>query len=370
VRYRRARKALADGDARAVVRESRRLLDTAGYEPHGRLLLGLLHAQSRQFSKALYDLQFAARDDATAVEALTVATECYCRLGQPLEATKTARTAIARNAGALEARRWLASAYYDLGAMQDAVAELKVISEQAADDPRPEYLLGLIEKDQERFPEAIVHYRESLRRDARQPNRETILFELAESLTRLKRFDEALDVLRECRQTSPTLTITAECQQNLGRTGEAEILLERARQLDSSYAPASLQLGALFLLLGKADDAAGVLEEAVRLDPQNRQAHFYLAQAYARKHEDVKSAEQLRLTQEIYVAEVEFSELHRTASQQPTDAEVRYRLGVLARRLGKTELARTWFRAALALQPEHSAARAALAELDAPQVPL
>jgi tetratricopeptide (TPR) repeat protein len=366
-RYRRARQALVAGDSRTVNRESQCLLKTSGYEPHGRLLSGLLHARSGEYVKALYELQFAARDDATAVEALTVAAECYFWLGRYVEAIQTARAAIARDPGALEARRLLASAYYDLGAMRETVAELKELSLRAADDARPEYMLGLIEKDREKFENAIVHYRESLRRKSRQPNRETVRFELAESLVRVRRYDEALNVLDECSQTAPTLTLIAECQHSLGRTGEARSLLQSARDLDPSYAPACLQLGVLYLLMRQVGDAIDILEYAVRLAPQNSQAHYYLSVAYARNREDAKSADELRIMNAISAAEQEFSELHEDASQNPGDPDVRYRIGVLARQLGKYDLAGTWFRAALALRPDDAIIGAALTELNASQ---
>jgi tetratricopeptide (TPR) repeat protein len=361
-RYRRARQALEAGDSRVAWRESRALLKSSGYDSHGRLLAGLLLARSGRYVNALYELQFAARDEATAVEALTVASECYYRLGQFSEAVKTARTAIGRDPEALDARRWLASAYYDLGAMDPAVAQLEWISAKAADDARPEYLLGLINKDNERFGEAIVHYRESLRREPRQMHREQLLFELAESLIKLSRFDEALEVLRESSRTAPTLTMAAECHQNLGRTDEAQKLLRIARELDPTYVPACLQEGVLFLLLGRPSDALVPLEEAVRLAPKNSQAHFYLSQAYGRTGRDAMSAEQLRLMQETRAVEAEFSELHGIAAQNPEDADVRYRIGILARKLGKEELAEMWFRAAVALQPDNSSARAASGE--------
>jgi tetratricopeptide (TPR) repeat protein len=361
-RYRRARQALEAGDQQAVWRESQALLKTAGFEPRGRLVSGLMHARRGRFAPALYELQFAARDEALAVEALTVAAECYYRLGQLSEAVNVARTAIAQDPDAIDARRWLASACYDLGAMDEAVAQLEWISARAPDDARPEYLLGLIAKDNERFGEAIDHYREALRRDPRPPNREHLHRELAESLIPLSRFDEALEVLRECERTAASLTLSAECHQNLGRTGEAQELLRTARELDPTYGPACLQEGILFLLLGRAADARVSLEEAVRLAPQSRQAHFHLSQVYRKLGDDVQATEQLQRMQEIQTLEREFSELHGVASRNPTDAEVRFRIGVLADKLGKTELAPMWYRAAVALQPDHAGARAALSD--------
>ena len=93
------------------------------------------------------------------------------------------------------ARRWLAVAAYDLGAVGLAAEELLKLGEADPRDGRSYRLLGLIEKDREHFPEAIEFYRESLRRKPDPPDRAEILEELADSLVRLSRFDEALDVI-------------------------------------------------------------------------------------------------------------------------------------------------------------------------------
>ena len=104
----------------------------------------------------------------------------------------------------------------------NAATELATISEKAPDDYRSERLLGLIEKDNEGFDGAVKHYRESLRRNPRSSDRQSILTELAESLVKLSRFAEALETLRECDQTAQTMTLTAECEQNLGHADEAQ----------------------------------------------------------------------------------------------------------------------------------------------------
>jgi tetratricopeptide (TPR) repeat protein len=350
-----------------VLRESRRLIGTPGYEPQGRLLVGLLFARSGRAVAALQELQHAARSEVTAVEAMTAAAECYYSLGRYVEASDVARTALARDAQALDARRWLAAAYYDLGAMDMAAAELEYISTSAPGDARPERLLGLIDKDGERFQDAAAHYRESLRRDPYQPDRATIMFELAESLVKLSRFDDALETLRKCDRTAPTLTLEAACELGLGRMDEAENRLRRALEYDPLYLPANLQHGAWLLLQGRTEEAVGVLEGAVRLAPYGRQPHFQLSQAYALQGEHEKAAEQVRLMRDCEAVEREFADLHKAASQKPDDAEVRYRLGVLAGKLAKPQLARMWFRSVLAIEPNHARARAALAETDGSQ---
>ncbi|MGE5192859.1 MAG: tetratricopeptide repeat protein [Deltaproteobacteria bacterium] len=358
--YRRGRRALVAGDRQTVVRESRRLLATPGFEAHGRLLAGLLLARDERPAEALRELQSAARDEATAVEALTAAAGCFYSLDRYVDAVNVARAALKKDEQALDARRWLAAALYDLGVTADAAAELQTISASAPGDSGPDRLLGLIDKDNEQFAEAVEHYRESLRRNPREPERSAVLAELAESLVKLSRFDEALAVLGECRRTAPVLSLEAECVQSQGRTDEAENHFREALDLDPRYFPARLKLGMLLLLQSRADDAVGVLEEAVRLAPHSSQAHFQLSQAYGRQGARDKADEQLRLMKEARAVEREFTDLHEEAAKKPGDADIRFRIGVLARQLGKPELSRLWFRAALAVDPRHAAARAAL----------
>ena len=73
--------------------------------------------------------------------------------------------------------------------------------------------------------------------------------------------------------------------------------------------------------------------------------------------------DELRRMLEIQALEREFKELHDTAANRPDDAEVRYRTGELALQLGKPKLARVWFLAALAIDPKHVKARAAINQL-------
>ena len=345
-----------------MLRESRRLIAIPEFETQGRLLFGVFLAHSGQPAEALPQLQRAAQSEATVVEALTAAAECYYTLGRYREAVETARAALIRDDGALDARRWLAAAYYDLGASGNAAAELERLSAQAPHDPGPERLLALIDKDNEAFAQAVVHYRETLKRDPRQSGRSTILMELAESLVKLGRFDEARDILRGEDQTPAALTLVATCEQSLGRIDEAEDLLRKALAMDPTDLSANLLLGTLLLSEGRTEAAARALEEAAARAPYSSQAHFYLSQVYARQGKKDEAAAQIALMHDTQAVEREFSDLHQTASQNPFDADVRYRIGVLAGQLGKPKLARMWFRSVLALDPGHTEARTALEE--------
>lgn len=363
--YRRGRRALEAGNHAVVMREARRLIDTPDFEPQGRLLAGLWLARKGKPTEALEELQYAVADETTAVEARTTAAGCYYALGQHIATVETAQAALALDAEAIDARRWLASAEYDLGRTAEADVELTIISDKAPHDPRPERLRGLISKDYGEYAQAIDHYRESLRRDP-QWDRANVLEELAESLVKLGQFDEALETLRECDRTAPVLVLEAECAESQGQTEKAQERLLEALAFDPLYLPAKLKRGTLLLLKGRYDEAVDVLEDAVRQAPYSSQAHFHLSQAYSRRGETEKAEAQLQLRLETERDEQLFPELHKEAAEKPNDPEVRYRLGVLARKLGKPDLARMWFRSALAIAPRHVQARAALADTEAP----
>ena len=57
------------------------------------------------------------------------------------------------------------------------------------------------------------------------------------------------------------------------------------------------------------------------------------------------------------------SALNDEADRRPEDPDVRYRIGTLCERLGKRDLAATWYSAALACDPNHAGAHAALQAL-------
>jgi tetratricopeptide (TPR) repeat protein len=363
--YRRGRRAVLTGDRATVIRETRRLLAAPGFESRGRLLAGLWHAHNGRAPEALQDLQIAAQDDSIAVEALTAGAECYYNLGRFVEAVELSQRAIVHDENSLDAHRWLAVALYDLGVTYQAAAELEVVAAKAPHDPLPDRLLGLIFNENEQYAEAIEHYRRSLDRGLRDPERRKVALELVQVLIREKRIDEALEVLGEAERSAMALSLQAECLQLKGRLVESHNLYREAAELDPQNLEAKLKFGSSLLQQRTTREAVTVLREAVLLAPHSAQAHFLLSQAYAKTGDSENSADQLRLFRKAQADEREFSDLHQTAAQDPTDAEARYRLGILARGRGRPELARMWFRAVLAIQPEHAAARAALAEIEA-----
>jgi thioredoxin-like negative regulator of GroEL len=69
------------------------------------------------------------------------------------------------------------------------------------------------------------------------------------------------------------------------------------------------------------------------------------------------------LVEELRKLRLEFSELHERATANPSDVSIRFRLGQVAQQLDRPELAQGWFRAVLAMDPQHEDARRGLAQL-------
>ena len=362
-RYQRGLEAFERGKTQTLFPLSRELRSTPGYEPHGHLLAGLLLARSGRPVEALEQLKHAAHHDATAVRALTAAAECYYLTGHLVEAKEASLAALARDDSALEARRWLAAAYYDLGASLHAIDELQRISVEDGADPRPHRLLGLLFKDQDQFSRAVVHYRHALERHPRPSDAAEMRQELAESLVKLRRFDEALETLGECDETPDILSLRAECLFATDRTDEAQRAVERTLEFAPNHLHALKLKGAILMSIHQPAAAAQVLQRAVRAHPHDGSAHFQLSQAYARLGKSNEALAQLELMKQTQAVERELLELHERAMNEIDNADVRFRIGELSRWLHRPKMALLWFNAALSIDPVHEPARAALDEI-------
>jgi tetratricopeptide (TPR) repeat protein len=360
--YKSAMRAVETGNQMALRRELDWFRRTSGTEGYRSLLAGVLLLRDGNPTAALDELQHAVHDPATRVDAWTFAAEAYYKLGHLAEAGEVARSALADDPRSHRARRWLASAYYDLGAISPVTEELRILSREVPEDGRPDRLLALIAKDNEQYREAVDHYRESLRRDARAMDRFQMLIELAECQLKLQDHEGCLNSLADVPMSAARLALQAEAQEGLGRHTEARASVEQALELDPHHVPSLIFQATLLLTTGDPAMAARVLERALELQPHSATARFKLSQAYRQLGEPERAAEQSRLMEESRKLEREFVDRHHEAASDVTNAELRFRLGQLARQLGKPELARMWFRAAVSLDPNHASARQALNE--------
>jgi tetratricopeptide (TPR) repeat protein len=319
-----------------------------------------------QLFEALDEFGYAKDHPDTAAAALLLSGEALYKAGRYADAQRILALALQRDPNLIDAHRWLAATYHDVGAMDDAQQELQWIAQRAPDDPRPHRLMGLIYKDYEAYPKAIEAYRESLRRDPDQPDEEAILLEMAECLVKERRHSEALKALGACPKSARRLALEAECRYAQGDKRAARKLVDQAIALQPDHLGALQLAASLDLESNDAESAVRILRQAVEHHPREFRVRYGLAQAYKRLGQMEEAQEELKIVGELRALSRRFTDLHQQADLQPANAQVRYELGVVARQLDKPKLARTWFTAAVGLDPQHKEARQALDALTPP----
>jgi tetratricopeptide (TPR) repeat protein len=315
----------------------------------GALLLheGRLYPALDEFGHTVNDPQLRVRTLVLSGQALYHLRNFQAAIGLLIQAANAAPDDV-------EAHRWLAAAYYDLGLHNDALPHLLRVAALDAADPRPHRLIGLIQKDFESYPRAIDSYRESLRRSAHQPDGDAIRQELAECQLKLRQYQEALDTLADCRPGPERWALEAEGCQGAGRLDEARSLLDRTLQATPANLRALLLRGTLALEDGDADAAVQALAQAAAAYPKDYTVRFKLERALRRRGDREQADEQARIAEELKQLRLRFAKLHETAAAEPGSADVRCQLGILAGQLDRPDLARVWFQAALAIDPRHA----------------
>ena len=347
-----------DLDRVQVAAEGMRGVD--GYESHLRLLSGMVLLRHGQLPEAIVEFGCAREHPDTRALAYALSGEALFKLGQFKDAQRILATAIQLDPAQTDAHRWLAALYYDTGAMNHAIGHLRLVAEQAPADPRPHRLIGLIHKDFEEYSKAIDAYRESYKRDPEQPDREALLLELAECLVKQRHHSEALETLDDCPRSAQALWLRAKCCYDLGDRADASKLVDEAIVLDAEHLEAMHLKGMLELEAGDAASAVDVLLKTVERYPKEWRPRYTLARAYRQLGETDKAAEHMKAMEELRELRYQFTKLHAEAIKDTENAELRYRLGVMAGELGRPLLAIGWFESALALDPEHKKAREAL----------
>ncbi len=357
-------RAVRDNSRADVERAIGSLEGSATYELPQAYLKGWLQLQAGQADEALA-LAVSAQDHPDVeVESRVLAGQAAYRLGAAGNAKVFWEEALARDPDYLAAHQWLGVLYYDVGAMDNAMLHLRAVSRLAPEDYRPDRFMGLINRDYERPDVAIPHYLESLRRAPNQPDVETVWLELAECQIKQREYEAAMKSLSHCGESTRQKRLTARCLMNIGDLDDArrlarQSLLERPEDVDA------IQLNAEIALIdGEVEAAAQLLETAMRFHPFSHGVRTQLAQVLGRLGRDAESTEQSARAEELQKLWQRFSDLQIEAINRATDAPIRYEIGLLAKQLGKPELAVSWLKAALAIDPSMSLAGEALAAME------
>lgn len=362
-------RAVRDNSRLGVERAVRSLEGSAAYALPRAYLKGWLQLQSGQTEEAL-SLAVSAQDHPDVeVESRVLAGQAAYRLGAAGNAKVFWEEALARDPDCLAAHQWLGVLYYDVGAMDNAMLHLRAVSRLAPEDYRPDRFMGLINRDYERPDVAIPHYLESLRRAPNQPDVETVWLELAECQIKQREYDAAMKSLSRCGESGRKSRLTARCLLNIGDLEDAR-RLARQSLLDQPRDVDAIQLNAEIALIdGEVEAAAELLENAALLHPFDHGVRMQFSQVLGRLGREADSKLQSDRAAELEKLWQRFSDLQIEAINRPTDAPIRYEIGLLAKQLGKPELAISWLKAALSIDPSMSLAGEALAAMERAPTP-
>lgn len=344
--------ALDQGDLNLARGYLRELKASQPDSPHARFVQGAMLLEKGYYDPALDELSQARQDPELETASLTLMGQAWCRLGRHVEAEAALQQVLKHEPDSVDAHRWLAASYYDLGLIDKAALHLQRTAQLAPADPRPHRLLGLMHKDFERYEDAIPLYEESLRRKSDQDGAAEIRQELAICQIKSRRYGDALKTLEQCPDSPEFEVLRAECHHGKGRAKTAKAMLERALAQEGDNLDGLLLRGTILLEEGDARAAIDAFQRAIKHHPKDYTAHFRLAQAYGNAGEQELSEGQQEIAERIRVIRHEFSQLHKTASKNPNNVDVRLRLAFLARELDRPDLAEVWLRSAAALRPE------------------
>lgn len=303
---------------------------------------------------ALDDLQVAAADSQHKIRARILIGEAWYHLGRQIEAQAAWREVLEANPDSVEANRWMAASLYDQGAIHEAIHFLERTAELAPEDPRPHRLLGLINKDYERYDVAIPLYQESLRRDRHQADANDIRLELAACQTKQLKHRDALATLKGSPETKEVLILKAECHYAEGDIAIADSLLDAVLEADPDNLDALVLKGTLLLEEGDPKDAVATLKRATQKHPMDYLAHFKLHQAYVKAGDEAPAKAERDEAERIRLLRQEFALLHQEAWDNPEDRGVRLRLASMAQQLNRPDLAEVWLKSANALRPSQT----------------
>lgn len=351
---------LLAADTDAVIAELDLVEAQGGQTARGQFLRGLLAIRSGRWGSAVASLEAASRDPLYRPAALALEGEALHHLGQYVEAIAVLQASLELDARRTDARRWLAASLYDLGAVDLALAELMIISEQDPRDPRPHRLRGVIQQDFEQFNEAIADYRESLRRDPNQASADELRIDLAKCQLAIRDYAGAEETLQLASPSAVRDSLRARAALGSDRRADAEQLAASALAADPEDYDALLLQAEFLTDAGQHPGAAALLRRAMALRPDEFDARYRLAISLRRAGDTAEAEREMAEYQRLQTLRRKFTDLHEEAFAEIHNADLRFQLGQLSLELKRPDLAGVWFRAAVAIDPEHAEAQSAL----------
>lgn len=356
-RLRHGQEALRRGDFDTAERMARRL-ESAGHTDQASLLQAAIHLALDSPNHAVTALNRIEGTEARVEGAVLYGEWLVRHHTQPAEGERLLRFVLTERPDNIVAHQGLATLYYDQGAWALAVLHVLRWDELDPRDGRAKRFAGLIYRDLDHFGLAIPCYRDALRRELKEHVAQEVKEELAECLVKQSLYSEALQVLQECGprvdEVPGLIALRGDCLFGLGKTADAEALLDRALESHPSSIDLLRVRGKLLAALQKPAEAARLFEDVLDKEPHDLTSRYQLSLAYERLGRREEAAKQLKALEETKLGMLALTKLIQEAGEKPWDASHQQRLAKMCEQLGRPDLARRWLRAAQRSQTRDS----------------
>ncbi len=243
----------------------------------------------------------------------------------------------------------LIAAYRALGNRAEASSQLDFLWDARPSDPRVFYMSALLASDRNDLQAAIKDFKEALRRD---PTLLGAWQDLGLAYVKLTRWQEAVETFAELARRDAGAVDAAYLHAlslfNAGRPTDAEREVRRAIRINEGATEAHTLLGVILASRGNANGEAGeALSQAVALNPNSFDAHFYLGRV-------------LYVTKD-YAGAV--NELRAAVGLQPRHAEARFFLGTALEAAGESRSAMSEYEELVKINAQSAIGQAGLGAL-------
>jgi tetratricopeptide (TPR) repeat protein len=250
----------------------------------------------------------------------------------------------------------MASIYYDLGNMEQAMVSATIVSDLDPNNARIFRFIGMVRQDYEQWQDSLLSYQRYLELDPFGDLRETVIISMAEVHIKLRQFNQALNRLNQVLVTPRIYALRASCHYNLGDVQDAFDALNDALTRDPAQHEAILLKGTIEIQDRSYATAVDTFVSGLRYYPREDVFMYKLSEAYRGLGNEAK-AEELSAQSKILRAKRErFSKLNVDVIGEPTNIAMRLELGKLAEEIGKPELAVIWYQAILTIDSQNQKA--------------
>lgn len=359
--YRAGRAAVLKKDWESATAAADQLQHLPAWKAHAGLLRGFVARGRGQLNEALLLFSAANQNAATRSEAYFQAGSICYQQQQYAQATLLLRQVLEWQPDHADALRLLAASWYDIGAMEKAIQTLREVARIAPADYRPVYMQATILRDFERFEDAALAFVEAAEKAPLDSNvAREIHAEWGDCLIQLRRWEQALTVLRKAGDWPDVLALQAQAMFSLRRFEEADSLASQALAKDPTQPAAALIAAAACERRNQIDQGIQLLSTCLQKHPFDLRLHNRMAELLASLNRTAEAEQFRKQAAEIAALRARLSAAQQELVRDTASVEKRLAIATIAEQLGDLKTAEQWLLAAAGMAPDQPAPATAL----------